>query len=182
MSSFTHSMATYTESALFYAERLAEVSKRDNTTANCHGVIFHPNGRIIYNKKRIKKADAVQTIAAILESEDQVLNQKKSPISRSSQAGPLTWDKLNQATKDFFFELAGQIMDETCDADFENGQHGARLGKDIPKISLKNAPRLSNLKKAGLFKSGQWNSNTKSERWIWLTEEGHAIYKSRSSK
>jgi hypothetical protein len=175
-------MASYTESALFYTERLAEVSKRDNTTANCHGVVFHPNGRILYNKKRIKKADAVQTIAAILESEDQMLNQKNSPVNRPSQAGPLTWDRLNQATKDFFFELAGQIMDETFDADFENGQHGARLGKDIPKISLKNAPRLSNLKKAGLLKSGQWNSNTKSERWIWLTEEGHVIYKSHSSK
>jgi hypothetical protein len=175
-------MATFTESALFYAERLAEVSKRDNTTANCHGVVFHPNGHIIYNKKRIKKADAVQTIAAILESEDQVLNPKKSPTNKSGLTGPLTWDRLNQATKDFFFELAGQIMDETSDADSENGQHGARLGRDIPKISLKNAPRLSNLKKAGLFRSNQGSSNIKSERWVWLTEEGHAIYKSRSSK
>ena len=53
----------------------------------------------------------------------------------------------------------------------------ARLGRDIPKISLKNAPRLSNLKKAGMMETTSWNSNAKSERYICLTEQGLATYR-----
>ncbi len=177
-------MATYTETALFYSERLAEVSKKDNTTANCHGVVFYPNGHVYYNKKRIKKADAVQTIAAILESEDKAMDQKNTPRKKAGSAGPLTWDKLNQATKDFFLELADEIMQTTEDVSFENGHPpAARLGRDISKISLKNAPRLSNLKKAGMVTSGLWNIGMPvSERWIWLTEEGYAVYKAHNGK
>ena len=53
----------------------------------------------------------------------------------------MTWDSLNEGTKAYFFELSTVQ----------------------PKIGLKNAPRLSNLKRAGLIikiegeKKSQWS-------------------------
>ena len=163
---------TFTEQALHIVERQLAVAKKDGTVARNRSIEFRPNGFIFVGNKRIGKELAVTTLAATLESEAQPQATKKAKSSG------ITWDKLNQATKDFFFELAAAIYAATDDVNFENGHPpAARLGHDIPKISLKNAPRLSNLKKAGMMETTSWNSSTKSERFICLTEQGLATYR-----
>ena len=166
---------TYTEQALHIVERQLKVSKKDGTAARNRGIEFRPNGYIFSGNTRISKESAVQTLAAKMEIEDKHPAFKEPKKAKSSG---ITWDKLNQATKDFFFELAGELYAATDDVNFENGHPpAARLGRDIPKISLKNAPRLSNLKKAGMMETITWNNNTKSERFISLTEQGLATYR-----
>ena len=167
---------TFTEQALHIVERQLQVSKKDGSVARNRGIEFRPNGYIFAGTKRISKEDAVITLAQTLESEAQtkILPQ----VTNKTKNNGITWDKLNQATKDFFFELAAEIFAATEDVDYENGRPAcARLGRDIPKISLKNAPRLSNLKKAGMMETITWNDNTKSERFISLTEQGLATYR-----
>ena len=167
---------TYTEQALHIVERQLTVSKRDGSAARNRGIEFRPNGYIFAGNKRISKEEAVQTLAARIEIQD---NAKAQPqATKKTKSSGITWDKLNQATKDFFFELAAEIYAASDDVNFENGHPpAARLGRDIPKISLKNAPRLSNLKKAGMMETTSWNSNAKSERYICLTEQGLATYR-----
>ena len=163
---------TYTEQALHIVERQLTVSKKDGSVARNRGIEFRPNGYIFAGNKRISKEIAVTTLAQTLEIES------KPQATKKTKSSGITWDKLNQATKDFFFELASQIYAATDDVNCENGHPpAARLGRDIPKISLKNAPRLSNLKKAGMMETTSWNSNTKSERYICLTEQGLATYR-----
>ena len=162
---------TYTEQALHIVERQLTVSKRDGSAARNRGIEFRPNGYIFAGNKRISKEIAVTTLAQLIEIE------ARPQATKKTKSSGITWDKLNQATKDFFFELASQIYAATNDCDSENGHYMARLGQDIPKISLKNAPRLSNLKKAGMMETTSWNSNTKSERYICLTEQGLATYR-----
>lgn len=163
---------TYTEQALHIVERQLTVSKKDGTAARNRGIEFRPNGYIFAGNKRISKEIAVTTLAKLIEIE------AKPQVTKKAKSSGITWDKLNQATKDFFFELAAEIFAATDDVDYENGRPAcARLGRDIPKISLKNAPRLSNLKKAGMMETITWNDNTKSERFISLTEQGLATYR-----
>ena len=163
---------TYTEQALHIVERQLQVSKRDGSAARNRGIEFRPNGYIFSGNTRISKDAAVQTLAAKMEIEDKHPAFKEPKKAKSSG---ITWDKLNQATKDFFFELASQIYAATNDCDSENGHYMARLGQDIPKISLKNAPRLSNLKKAGMIEHNRVVERT--GRWISLTEQGLATYR-----
>ena len=160
---------TYTEQALHIVERQLTVSKRDGSAARNRGIEFRPNGYIFAGNKRISKDIAVVTLAQTLEIED------KPQVTKKTKSSGITWDKLNQATKDFFFELASQIYAATNDCDSENGHYMARLGQDIPKISLKNAPRLSNLKKAGMIEHNRVVERT--GRWISLTEQGLATYR-----
>jgi hypothetical protein len=160
---------TYTEQALHIVERQLTVSKRDGSAARNRGIEFRPNGYIFAGNKRISKDIAVTTLAQTLEIED------KPQVTKKTKSSGITWDKLNQATKDFFFELASQIYAATNDCDSENGHYMARLGQDIPKISLKNAPRLSNLKKAGMIEHNRVVERT--GRWISLTEQGLATYR-----
>ena len=163
---------TYTEQALHIVERQLTVSKKDGSIARNRGIEFRPNGYIFAGNKRISKEIAVTTLAKLIEIED------KPQATKKAKSSSITWDKLNQATKDFFFELAAEIYAASDDVNFENGHPpAARLGRDIPKISLKNAPRLSNLKKAGMMETTSWNSNAKSERYICLTEQGLATYR-----
>ena len=166
---------TYTEQALHIVDRQLAVSKKDGSVARNRGIEFRPNGYIFAGNKRISKDDAVITLAKLIEIEAQAKILPQA-IKKTKSSG-ITWDKLNQATKDFFFELASAIYTATDDVNFENGHPpAARLGRDIPKISLKNAPRLSNLKKAGMMETTKGTS-AKSERWISLTEQGLATYR-----
>ena len=164
---------TFTEQALHIVERQLQVSKKDGSVARNRGIEFRPNGYIFAGNKRISKDDAVITLAKLIEIEAQakILPQ----ATKKTKSSGITWDKLNQATKDFFFELASQIYAATNDCDSENGYYMARLGQDIPKISLKNAPRLSNLKKAGMIEHNRVVERT--GRWISLTEQGLATYR-----
>lgn len=167
---------TYTEQALHIVERQLTVSKKDGCAARNRGIEFRPNGYIFHGTDRIGKAAAVQTLAVLLEKEGKA--NTLGTADQNAKSKKMSWDKLNQATKDFFFELASQIYAATDDVNFENGHPpAARLGRDIPKISLKNAPRLSNLKKAGMMETTSWNGNAKSERFICLTEQGLATYR-----
>ena len=77
-----------------------------------------------------------------------------------------TFDKLNAATQAFFFQLCEQLQEATKDASMITG---AKIGKDLPNIGLANAPRLTNLKKAGVFEHG-------GKGWLQLTERGRAIF------
>ena len=160
---------TFTEQALHIVERQLQVSQKDGSIARNRGIEFRPNGYIFAGNKRISKEIAVTTLAQTLETED------KPQATKKTKSSGITWDKLNQATKDFFFELASQIYAATNDCDSENGHYMARLGQDIPKISLKNAPRLSNLKKAGMIEHNRVVERT--GRWISLTEQGLATYR-----
>jgi len=77
-----------------------------------------------------------------------------------------TFEKLNAATQAFFYSLCEQMMEATKDASMVVG---VKIGKDIPQIGLVNAPRLTNLKKAGVFTHG-------GKGWLELTERGRAIF------
>lgn len=167
---------TFDEQALHIVTRQLEVAKKDNCIARNRNVEFRPSGHIYLCGERLSKVLAIQHIAAKIQAEHESKIQPQA-IKKTKSSG-ITWDKLNQATKDFFFELAAEIFAATEDVDYENGRPAcARLGRDIPKISLKNAPRLSNLKKAGMMETITWNNNTKSERFISLTEQGLATYR-----
>ena len=170
-----HIMArTYTEQALHIVDRQLAVSKKDGSVARNRGIEFRPNGYIFTGTKRISRESAVQALAVKLEDEGKIKTEIQT--IKTIKSSGITWDKLNLATKDFFFELAMQIYGAVDDADSENDTYAARLGRDIPKISLQNAPRLSNLKKAGMVESIKGTS-TKSERWSTLTEQGLTIYR-----
>ena len=162
---------TLTEQALRIAERQVQVAKKDNTDAHARGVTFKPSGYIFIGTDRISLAAAVQFIAMRLEEEQKPAPAK--PKAVKAAAGPMTWDKLNQATQDFFFDLCEQIQTVTRD---HSMVEGVRLGHDIPKISLKNAPRLSNLKKAGVLETYSNNDSPKSHKFVGLTEQGQAIW------
>ena len=77
-----------------------------------------------------------------------------------------SFEKLNAATQAFFYQLCEQIREATKDASMACA---ARIGKDIPNIGLENAPRLTNLKKAGVIERGE-------RGWVQLTELGRAMF------
>ena len=165
---------TFDEQALHIVTRQLEVAKKDNCIARNRNVEFRPSGHIYLCGERLSKVLAIQHIAAKIQAEHESKIQPQA-IKKTKSNG-ITWDKLNQATKDFFFELAAEIFAATEDVDYENGRPAcARLGRDIPKISLKNAPRLSNLKKAGMIEHNRVVERT--GRWISLTEQGLATYR-----
>ena len=77
-----------------------------------------------------------------------------------------SFEKLNAATQAFFYQLCEQIQEATHDASMTCA---ARIGKDIPNIGLENAPRLTNLKKAGVIERGE-------RGWVQLTELGREMF------
>jgi len=131
---------TYTEQALFIVENLSKVAKRDNTISKSRTIQFHPNGTIFIGKDKISKAAATQTLAALLEKEELAIEENskpaKKPAKKPRSKGPMTWESLNEATKEYFFEIAKEIKDDK----------GVLI-----KPGLKNAPRLSNLKRVGVI-------------------------------
>ena len=130
---------TYTEQALHIVDRMLEVAKRDHTVSRSRGIEFHESGYILLDDQRIGHDSAVQALASLLEQEERQIEENANPPAptkkEKSQKGQVTWDSLNEATK-------GLLL-RTDQRDFfvEYVQ---------PKIGLKNAPRLSNLKRAGL--------------------------------
>lgn len=165
---------TYTERALQIATRQQKVAARDKTNAHSRNLTFTPGGYIYLSETRISFEAAVQHLAATLEQEDAPAPVTPKVKAAKAPAGPMTWEKLNAATQDFFFRLGEDILTCTQDAGMACA---ARLGHDIPKISLKDAPRLSNLKKAGLVET--YNGEKVSQKHIRLTERGIAIWQSR---
>ena len=146
---------TYTEQALHIVDNLQKIAKRDHTVCRSRGFSFHESGYIYLNEDRIGHAAAVQGLAATLEQEELAIEEAKKPIAavkKSKTKGPMTWDSLNESTKAYFFQLAILIGD---DVDV------------IVKIGLKNAPRLTNLKRVGLI--------AKTNKGLELTEAGRVL-------
>ena len=137
---------TYTEQALHIVDSLQKVAKRDHTVCRSRGVQFHETGYIYLDDRRISHSAAVQALASQLEQEELAMTKQDAPVKKEKVKGQVTWDSLNEATRAYFFELAQRIDS----------------GDIQPKIGLKNAPRLSNLKRAGLIikiegeKKSQW--------------------------
>lgn len=89
---------------------------------------------------------------------------KKSVVK--STDGAWTFERLNASTQAFFYQLCEQILEATKDA---SASCGVQIGKDIPRIGLENAPRLTNLKRAGMFEHA-------GKGWLQLTEYGRAVF------
>lgn len=106
------------------------------------------------------------TLAEVQELLGIVTTAPEKKISIQSSADSWNFEKLNAATQAFFYALCEQIQSATKDASMELG---VKIGKDIPSIGLSNAPRLTNLKKAGVFAHG-------GKGWLQLTERGRAIF------
>ena len=160
-----------TQQALDLITRWTKVAERDGTPAGGYGVKVTPKGRYAnLDGIRIGHDQAVQTIADALNAEAAPA-PVRAPKAPKAPAGPMTWDKLNQNTKDYFFRLCEEIQTATQD-------HGmtcsVRLGHDIPKISLVDAPRLTNLKKACLLRS--YEGEKKTYKMLALTELGQALW------
>ena len=161
-------MTTYTERAQAIIDRLVQVARKDGSAASTRGISISPKGYFTYVNIRISREQAIQRLADFFEHEE---NAPAQAESQRKVSGKITWDSLNQATKDFFFELGEQIASATQD---HNNSIAVRLGHDIPKITPQNQPRLTNLKKAGVVSS--FNGATKSHKMIQLSEQGQAIW------
>jgi hypothetical protein len=81
------------------------------------------------------------------------------------------FESLNLATQALFFRLAEQIQEHTQDAD---QTCSVRLGHDIPKIELVDAPRLTSLKKAGLLET--FEGVKKTHRHLRMTDAGRELW------
>lgn len=127
------------------AQALGQIKDKHQVTCTEKGY-FYENGH------RISKERAAEILASF-----------------TLPAKPASWtfERLNASTQAFFYQLCEQIQSATHDADMIVG---AKIGKDIPSIGLQNAPRLSNLKKAGLIKADC------AKGWVILTERGRATF------
>ena len=146
---------TYTEQALHIVDRMLEVAKRDHTVSRSRGIEFHESGYILLDDQRVGHGAAVQALASLLEQEERAIEEQANPSAapkKEKVKKEVTWDSLNEATRAYFFEIAQIIGDD----------------KDVEvKPGLKNAPRLSNLKRAGLV--------IKNKKGVDLTDLGKEI-------
>ena len=93
--------------------------------------------------------------------------QAQAALQVRPLAGTWHFTRLNAATQAFFFQLCEQIQSATQD---HGMLIGAKIGKDIPSIGLANAPRLTNLKKAGMIKADC------AKGWVILTDLGRETF------
>jgi len=120
-----------------------------------HQIICSEKGYFFENGNRISKDRAIEVLNNFI---------SKKPVTDYLENW--AFNKLNAATQAFFYSLCEQMMEATKDASL---LIGVKIGKDIPSIGLANAPRLTNLKKAGVFAHG-------GRGWLQLTERGRAIF------
>ena len=166
-------MSTALEQAARIVERGVEVAKRDETTFTNRNLKISAKGTITWKGKRATVQSAIHNLADQINSEAITQMETATAPKTRKAAGPMTWDSLNQATKDFFFELGEQIQEYT--KDHEN-RACARLGRDLPKVSPQNQPRLTNLKKVGVLQTGTQDGQPKTHKFVWLTETGAALW------
>ena len=115
--------------------------------------------------------DVQKMVTNTIESIDEgtFWNEDPTPVVETPTAAigdAWSFEKLNASTQAFFYQLCEQIMEATKDASMTCA---AKIGKDVPSIGLANAPRLTNLKKAGMFARGE-------KGLLQLTERGRAIF------
>jgi len=150
--------------AISLIDRWTTVAKKDGTPAGGYGIKVTPAGRYYTPDNQRIGYDAACAIVA------HAVNEKARPVTGAAQPTS-SWDKLNDATQSLFFRLCEEILTATQDASLIIA---ARLGRDIPKITLQDAPRLTNLKKAGLLctKPGQ----VRSHKMLEVTPEGRDLF------
>ncbi len=151
-------------------ERQLKVAAQDLTPARNRGFNFTVKGYILLDDgRRIGKAEAIQTLAAVLEQEDLAASAPVIKAKGQPKRTDFTWDRLNEATHEFFFRLCEDIQTYTKDAGMTSPAPIDQL-----RIGLANAPRLSNLKKAGLVISVE--GAKKSHKWLRLTDSGRQLF------
>lgn len=109
-------------------------------------------------------AAAAEAMAATEPPADHRVDPAAEP--RQPKRTGFTWDALNQATKQLFFRLDREIRQTAIEL--------PRLGLDI-HIALVDAPRLTNLKKAGLLETVNVSGTPKSWRHLRLTQAGQDL-------
>jgi len=124
------------------------------------GVTCTPSGYFYCHGKRIGLAKA-EAIVAQHKIEQEATTTR---VARQSKRTGFTWNRLNQATRDLFYKV-GLVIEQQEDG------HGAMLGV-VLHIPSAEAPRLTNLKKAGLLKTVE--GVRKSHRILVLTAAGKA--------
>lgn len=116
-----------------------------------HAVTCSEHGYFFENGKRISKDRAIE-----------VLQSLAQPATR--------FETLNAATQAFFYRLGEQIVTATQDA---SASLAVKLGRDLPRLSLYDAPRLTWLKRVGLVQHA-------GKGVIQLTELGQSYWASYS--
>lgn len=167
-----------TETAIKMLERQLAVANRDGSGGTRKvRITIEKNGapRYMYEGKRISGDKAVQIVAQALAEEEEVANPtgKKTPahVNRTN----FDFDRLNEATRDYFFELADQI--KTAKGNYKAA---VRIGHDIPTFGKQNQPRVTNLKKAGMLASVA--GEVKSHKMVQITDAGRKALTSKSKK
>jgi hypothetical protein len=159
-------MKSATEQAMDLIKRWTTVAAKDGIPAGGYGVKVSPKGRYADSDNlRISYEAAVQIVA-------DAVNQAATPalaIKTVQAETSMSWDRLNQATQAFFFETCEGMMGVSGDASVS-----LAVNQKFLKIGLVNAPRLSNLKKAGLIVT--INGDSKSSKMLRLTEQGRSIF------
>jgi len=135
---------------------------KDNLTA-C-GIIRR--GHTFYCEgKKITKDEARKIIS---NRPAEITTEVKTAPVIIEEASKFTFNKLNAVTQALFFQLCEQIMEATKDASLVIA---AEIGKQVPSIGLQNAPRLSNLKKAGVIERVGNKGG-----WLQVTDLGRHIF------
>ncbi|MCP9786003.1 hypothetical protein [Cyanobium sp. N5-Cardenillas] len=155
----------------------AETSHQNATR---HGITATPSGYFYAAGKRVGLDRAIELIAESMAADacmsgpaprpadaDTIANTDVVEGPRQPKRTGFTWESLNEATQAVFWRLAEQIQTATQDAD---QLQNVRLGHDIPKVELVDAPRITNLKKAGLLET--FEGVKRSHRHIRLTDAG----------
>jgi hypothetical protein len=148
-------------------KRWTTVAQRDNTPAGGYGVKVHPSGRFSIDGTRCTEEAALAHIQSKLEAP---MTEATTKQAKEPKRTGFSWDNLNQATKDLFFRICEEIQTATRD---HSMVVAARLGEAV-KVPLADAPRLTNLKKAGLLETVE--GEKKSHKMLRLTDEGRKIW------
>ena len=98
-------MSTALDQALRIVERGVEVAKRDQAPFTNRGLKISAKGTITWNGKRSTMNNAITNLADQINNESIAQMETATALKAKKAAGPMTWDSLNQATKDFFFDL-----------------------------------------------------------------------------
>jgi hypothetical protein len=154
-------MSNIPEATAAIAEAAALAASTD-TKITTFGVTVAPSGYYFIDGVRISQDRAVAIVA-------QSMAEAPAAVAAAAEPKPFTWDRLNAATQATFIGLCEQMLEATRDHSLAVP---VRLGKDIAPIALVDAPRITNLKRAGLLAT--YPGTVKSHRMLSLTPEGRA--------
>lgn len=141
-------------------DQWATIAARDGVSCGGYGVRVTPQGELqTGTTTNLDREDAIRMINT---GRDQTAAPTPAPAPKPAAAkavpGPLVWDKLNEATQAFFYELV-------------NGLPDGEWSGPLPKVSLQVAPRLTMLKRAGVL-----TTEGKRTKTLHITDEGQRVY------